>query len=349
MHVHFILWAHACILYVNLYCHDAIFHICVALCLLTSLLHVLISSCNVGVWPLCAGLYADNVILVCMCTHTRTHYLCQMLLYCTCCSLHDCVWQQWSGTLNCCIMLVHRVTCTRLSVSDTHKHITLAHRDKHAEGVCIIGTSLQWKDINFISNDCCHHPFFISTSSLPPSSCSLSLPGLHIRIYEINIHTHTYTHKHTHIQLNTYYYVHWYRKSKRTADAHANTTDIHVHTRPPSCQRAKPSACLTLPLRMFWTSAVMWFSPVMWVCVTLCLICSLVSRGDRGWRRPSDWAVTNPLTTRLTVIGHDRTEGDGVSRWSGGWVSGWRYAAVGRWKVRDVGKVKCSLVIELRT
>lgn len=108
-------------------------------------------------------------------------------------------------------------------------------------------------------------------------------------------------------------------------NAHA---DIHIHTRPPSSHSAKPSACPTLPSRMFWTAGVMCF--FQW-CGLVCLICSLVSQGDRSWRRPSDWAVTNPLTTRLTVIGHDHTEGDGVSRWWwwGGWLNGWRDAAMG--------------------
>lgn len=39
-------------------------------------------------------------------------------------------------------------------------------------------------------------------------------------------------------------------------NAHA---DIHIHTRPPSSHSAKPSACPTLPSRMFWTAGVMCF------------------------------------------------------------------------------------------
>lgn len=185
----------------------------------------------------------------------------------------------------------------------THKHITLAHIDIHTEGVCIIGTSLQWKDMTSISFQMTvviirfsspHHPYL---HHLAP------IPGSHIRIYEINSHTSTWIH----IIICT--------GTEKANVQQMHSTNVHIHTRPPSCHRAKPPACPTLPLRMFWTSAVMWFSQ--WcgfVCLCV-LICSPVSQGDRSWRRPSDWAVTNPLTTRLTVIGHDHTEGDGVSRW----------------------------------
>lgn len=183
-----------------------------------------------------------------MCIWTHAHTLCHMLLHCTCCSLHDCVWQQWSGTLNCCIMLVHHVTIYTYSLSDTHKHITLTYGQK---GTCIIETSLQWKDMTSISFQMTvviirfSSPHHLYLHHLAP------IPGSHIRIFETNTHTHTH--------MNTYYYLHWYWKGKCTADAHAKNRNIHIHTRPPSCHRAKPSACPTLPLRMFWTSAVKWF------------------------------------------------------------------------------------------
>lgn len=124
-----------------------------------------------------------------MCIWTHAHTLCHMLLHCTCCSLHDCVWQQWSGTLNCCIMLVHHVTIYTYSLSDTHKHITLTYGQK---GTCIIETSLQWKDMTSISFQMTvviirfSSPHHLYLHHLAP------IPGSHIRIFETN--THTYTH-----------------------------------------------------------------------------------------------------------------------------------------------------------
>lgn len=185
------------------------------------------------------------------CVFAHTHSLCHMLLYCTCCSLHDCVWQQWSGTLNCCIMLVHHVTYTHL-LSLTRTNTSLLHTVTCAEGVCITGTSIQWKDMTSISFQMTiviirfSSPHHLYLHHLAP------IPGSHI--YEINTHAHRHTYTHEYILL----FACW--KSKCTADKHANTANIHIHTRPPSCRRAKPSACPTLPLRMFWTSAVMWFS-----------------------------------------------------------------------------------------
>lgn len=139
-------------------------------------------------------------------------------------------------------------------------------------------------DINFNPNDCCHHPFFMSPSSTPPSSRSYTWHN---------------------VQTQGFIFVsRLVLKSKCTTDAQSHTTNIHIHPRPPSCQRAKPSACLTLPLRMFLTSAVMWFSQ-WWGFVCVCVLFVPWWR-ERGGA--FDWAVTNPLTTRLNVIGHDHTK-----------------------------------------
>lgn len=143
------------------------------------------------------------------------------------------------------------------------------------------------RDINFSSNGCCHYLVFISPSS--DLHYLLPLPGLHIRILETN--------KHTHAHINAFHCFHWSGKSNCTESAKKRI--IHIHTRPPSSHSAKPSACPSLTLRLFWVSAVMCFPPVMWVGVPLVFIRSPVSGGDRSWGRPSVWAVTNPLTTGL--------------------------------------------------
>lgn len=164
------------------------------------------------------------------------------------------------------------------------------------------------------------------------------IPGSHIRIYEV--HTHTVG-----MNMNACLYLHSEKKQihGRHRQMHRQTPQTYTYTpRPPSCQRVKPSACPTLPLRMFWSFCCYVVFPLMWVCVSLCRICSLLSWRDISWRRPSDWTFTNPLTTRLAVIGHDRTGGNGVSRWHEGWLNGWRDSAMGRWNMRDEGKV-CSV------
>lgn len=188
----------------------------------------------------------------------------------------------------------------------THPNASLPHTETYTTRGCV-----KWKDMTSVSSQmtvviiCLSSPHHLYLHHLPP------IPGLHISVYKINTHTHMCTWIHVFI----FTYSEKANVQQTQPNVHADTTDIHIHTRPPSSHRAKPSACLTLPLRMFWTSGCYAVFPVMWVCVSLCLICSLVSWGDRSWRRPSDWAVTNPLTTRLTVIGRDHTEGDGVSRW----------------------------------
>lgn len=135
------------------------------------------------------------------------------------------------------------------------------------------------------------------------------IPGLHIRIYEINTHTRTW------IRIIIWTDTEKANVQEMHTDAHSNTTNIHIHTRLPSCHRAKPLSVSYTPIENVLDFCCYVVFPLMWVCVSLCLMCSLASRGDRSWRRPSDWAVTNPLTTRLTIVGHDHTEGDGFSRW----------------------------------
>lgn len=53
-----------------------------------------------------------------ICTNTQCH----VLLHCTCCSPHDCVWQRFSGTVNCRIMFVHHVTIHLLCLRRSKTH-----------------------------------------------------------------------------------------------------------------------------------------------------------------------------------------------------------------------------------
>lgn len=191
----------------------------------------------------------------------------------------------------------------------THKCITHAHRDIYTEGMCIIET-VKRQSISF------QMTVFIIRFPSPHHLCLHHLapiPGLHIRICEIHTHTHI-----SWVCIKMHICIWTLKKStySRCRQMHRQKPQTYTCTpRPPSCHRAKPPACLTLPLRMFWTFCCYVVFPVMWVCVSLCLIYSLVSWRDRSWRRPSDWTVTNPLTTRLAIIGYDHTEGNWVSRW----------------------------------
>ena len=73
-------------------------------------------------------------------------------------------------------------------------------------------------------------------------------------------------------------------------------------------------------------------SLVMWVSVPFYFICSLVRGGDRSWRRPSHWAVTNPLTTWLLWLATAIEKGmESAGGGGDGWMVGggelWAQAA----------------------
>lgn len=104
----------------------------------TYLSHVLINRHVVCIWPLCVGLYADTTDVVISMLLAHTLSLFHTLLYCAFRNLRDCVWQQWSGTLNCCIVLVHHVTYTYLlcfSETHTHTHHSCTQRRTHHRDV----------------------------------------------------------------------------------------------------------------------------------------------------------------------------------------------------------------------
>lgn len=80
--------------------------------------------------------------------------------------------------------------------------------------------------------------------------------------------------EHTHIYAHKYIVLLSLKMKKqmqnRFTQVH-NITQIHIHTRPPSYHRAKPSACPMFLLRMFWTSTVRWI-PQLCEFVCLCVL-----------------------------------------------------------------------------
>lgn len=157
-------------------------------------------------------------------TNTHTHTRCHMLLHFTCSGSHDCVWQQWSGTLNCCITLVHRVS--------VEPYLPVTHTHTCTGRVCVRGT-LKWQDLASISFQrtvvIIRFFFFISPSSAPPSSWSHhSHIGLKI------------TSTHEYISLLVVMV-----KRKRAADEHPKNRSMHAHTNTQTHRRTCQASILS--------------------------------------------------------------------------------------------------------
>lgn len=198
-------------------------------------------------------------------------------------------------------MLERSVTHTYFLSHTQITHMTLAqtHWNIDTGGVCIIGPSIHWKDMTSISFQMTlviirfSSPHHLHLYHLAPT------PGLHIRIYQT---------KHAQIRsvhcigacTNTCMHI---VQQMNTTGAHiAHTSGLHDVTELSTQQWNTPTE------NAFDFCSYVIF-PVMSVCVSLCLICPLVSLEDKSWRVPLDWAVTNPLTTQLTMDRHEHTEG----------------------------------------
>lgn len=131
-----------------------------------------------------------------------------------------------------------------LSLRRTQMH----HSNIRAEGVYIMQTSLEWKDMT-ISFQMTVFIIWLSSPHHLYLHHLTTIPGSHIRTFEIN--THVCTHECILVLALI--------QKKRMSSRYTHAKNRNIHTMPPSCHRAKPSACPTLPLRMFWTSTVMWF------------------------------------------------------------------------------------------
>lgn len=165
VYVHFILKCLLtyCMLFL-LYCHKTMFT-SISVCAHVACVQ-LTGRFILSFWPLCVGLYLHRSNFD---IYLHSYSLCHLLLYCTYHSLHDCIWQQWSGMPNC----VSKLCYTYIPVLFLlFTNILLLHTER----VCIIGTVLHWKNINSISNDCHLHYLFTCLTH-----------------YEMNTHTYMHT------------------------------------------------------------------------------------------------------------------------------------------------------------